>query len=390
MKGFKVPKISENDRLKRFEMYNNEDLIYILTYRSLEDKITYDIGENATRSSLLEAVMSSWDAKLVPPRNGSSMRYDEENNLDINRRYVGPYYETSLYRIGFFLNEMIDINITSFWSNPQFKQIILGSYDKNSPLKKLCGNKDILTKIFTMALKDYSLNIIYEPIHKQIITYLQITFPKPTGIKINMMPFYLYKKETLPVEYHDYWNIIKGCICRDATEGTDRNNIKAYLTIEEGFVETGKTQRRPGLHIDSTRSFCNKSTNKTYFWHWGGGCVGSDNKFHGGIYLASNIDDSCAIYPCVLTNPHEISMDGGNIENLRGLVGDPIYTKKNELYWITDCVPHEAIPMKANVHRQFFRLVVGEISVWYSQHSTPNPLGTLPTATIIDTNKFEK
>ena len=51
------------------------------------------------------------------------------------------------------------------------------------------------------------------------------------------------------------------------------------------------------------------------------------------------------------------------------------------LYWITDTTPHEALPHYGSqpVPRQFFRVVAGGLALWYSQHSTPNPMvrGTL-------------
>jgi hypothetical protein len=61
-----------------------------------------------------------------------------------------------------------------------------------------------------------------------------------------------------------------------------------------------------------------------------------------------------------------------------------------------DRTPHESLPVKApendpmatHAYRQFFRLVVGSISVWYSKHNTPNPLGMLPDAPISNEDKF--
>lgn len=379
----KIPRIPEKERLKRFEIYDNNDLLHILSFREIEDKILYPIDENNhTRKDLLEAVMSSWSGKLVPPRNG---KYGNENNLNV----LGPYDDNQVYKlsdVGFFQNDTVTVSM-SFWENPQFKQIVLGTYDKNSLLKKLCGNKDVLTKIFMMVVEDCVQNIIHEPLYRNISSF-EVKFPDPIGININMMPFYLFKKESLPVICHSYWNIIASCGQYGAIEYHKRDTVMAYLTINESEVEAGKTQRRPGLHIDSTRSFSNESKSKSYFWRWGYGNIFPGYKFDGGIYMASNIDRSTSIYPCELTEPHEISMDGGNVENLKGLLGTPMYTRKNHLYWMTDCVPHEAIPMRKREYRQFFRLVVGEISVWYSQHSTPNPLGITTPATIINTNKF--
>ena len=62
--------------------------------------------------------------------------------------------------------------------------------------------------------------------------------------------------------------------------------------------------------------------------------------------------------------------------------------RAGELWWMTDRVPHQSVPLKEGVHRQYFRLVTGEIDVWYAAHSTPNPLGTQPAATVVTYDKF--
>jgi hypothetical protein len=62
-----------------------------------------------------------------------------------------------------------------------------------------------------------------------------------------------------------------------------------------------------------------------------------------------------------------------------------------ELVWITDRTPHESLPITdLSKRRQFFRLVVGEISYWFADHSTSNPTGfELPSnVPIFRGNKF--
>lgn len=61
----------------------------------------------------------------------------------------------------------------------------------------------------------------------------------------------------------------------------------------------------------------------------------------------------------------------------------------NTLYWITDRTPHESLPAPETVHRQWFRLVAEEVGVWWSQHSTANPLGVQPNCRIEHGNKFQ-
>ena len=53
--------------------------------------------------------------------------------------------------------------------------------------------------------------------------------------------------------------------------------------------------------------------------------------------------------------------------------------------------PHESLPLQERTFRQFFRLVTSEVSVWYKDHSTPNPLDITPDPAVTKTvigNKF--
>ena len=61
-----------------------------------------------------------------------------------------------------------------------------------------------------------------------------------------------------------------------------------------------------------------------------------------------------------------------------------------EMVWMTDSTPHESLPLKKGTYRQYFRLVTSQVSVWYADHSTPNPLGITPPhhVTIVHGNKF--
>ena len=63
-----------------------------------------------------------------------------------------------------------------------------------------------------------------------------------------------------------------------------------------------------------------------------------------------------------------------------------------EMVWITDCTPHESLPLPAGKSRQYFRLVTSDVSVWYADHSTPNPLGIVPpeNVKIVSGNKFDE
>ena len=104
-----------------------------------------------------------------------------------------------------------------------------------------------------------------------------------------------------------------------------------YLTIQEGYVEAGESQRRPGLHVDSLGKvdMINISQSKVkddlfscdegqgasqqFKGHrWGMGCAhftkrmedlddydwrGRDSLvIHDGIYMASSVSNSCKVW----------------------------------------------------------------------------------------------
>ena len=68
-----------------------------------------------------------------------------------------------------------------------------------------------------------------------------------------------------------------------------------------------------------------------------------------------------------------------------------ISMESDQVYWITDRTPHESLPLQSTRMRQFFRIVTSEVSFWYKDHSTSNPLGVLPdpaTTQIVVGDKF--
>jgi len=80
------------------------------------------------------------------------------------------------------------------------------------------------------------------------VDLLSIGFPKRSGIDINMMPFVLGDKSSLPKEYHGYWPMISKCLRMN--NHLAENSI-GYLTIDESLCRSGMCHRRGGLHTDS-------------------------------------------------------------------------------------------------------------------------------------------
>ena len=55
--------------------------------------------------------------------------------------------------------------------------------------------------------------------------------------------------------------------------------------------------------------------------------------------------------------------------------------------------PHESLALPQGAYRQFFRLVTSQVSLWYKDHSTENPLRVDPNPTITRTvvgDKFSR
>ena len=167
------------------------------------------------------------------------------------------------------------------------------------------------------------------------------------------------------------------------------------VSVHESLVPVGQSQRRPGLHI--VRPICVNSRIIPYAINPYDTAYGS--KYHpvDGIFIASTVDDSCALYPALIDKPEEVTDAHGSIEHMRpyllrsGVL--PVKLKANSMAWITDRTPHESLPLyspdgKDAVYRQWFRLVVGAISTWYAKDNTPNPLGVQPDAVISHEDRF--
>jgi hypothetical protein len=166
----------------------------------------------------------------------------------------------------------------------------------------------------------------------------------------------------------------------------------------------GSSQRRPGIHTESPGvGLLNRSKGEAEHFaafdrgFWGHGVAKCDLKLEGGIYMASNVENSCKVWNCQILRPEGNSPDAvgihGDIEHLREfLPPDCEVMAANTLYWITDRTPHEALTLNTGAYRQFFRLVTSEVSFWFQDHSTKNPLGIVPNpklTKIVKGSKFD-
>ena len=203
----------------------------------------------------------------------------------------------------------------------------------------------------------------------------------------------------------------------DANAELEEGKI-CFLTIHESHVSCNQTQRRPGLHTDNPGTliieeessssqertsfkgtgYDGKGSSSVRFYeahHWGMGVNLGRDKVQGGIYMASNVENSCAVWnsqvQCDENNENmEIIRKHGDIEYLRPYLGPSTVMKPNNIYWITDRTPHESLPLKKDAYRQHFRLVTHQVSLWFDDHSTKNPLGLLPDPNITKIVKGSK
>lgn len=205
-----------------------------------------------------------------------------------------------------------------------------------------------------------------------------VSFPEPQGIQINMMPFVMGDIGSLPEDVRAYQPLIDACDIED-----DELGKVGYLTVMETEVVPGLSQRRGGMHVEK------HPAGPDHRGGWGGGGWGRGRygaRRFGGLYVASNMEDTTAVWNAHVDEPGP----GGDCEHLAQTLGEPVLLKAGELAWMTDSCPHASMPVKRPGTRQFFRLVTSGVDLWFTQHSTPNPLGVVPPARVrlVSENKF--
>jgi hypothetical protein len=197
-----------------------------------------------------------------------------------------------------------------------------------------------------------------------------IEFPEFTGVRCNMMPFIQGDSSSLPDMFKPYSNIIEQNYLEKGEIG--------YLTIDESFVEGGKTQRGynskgidRNVHIEVGR-YKNKN-------RWGGSGGGSS---WGGrnhtlldddtmVLIANNISDTCRVWD---TKEMSYTDDGDLSEYIdRYPENTGRLLKSGEVAKISIFTPHECVSQKESKFRQFFR-IVGKGVTGREEYFTINPL----------------
>ncbi|KDO25333.1 hypothetical protein SPRG_22236 [Saprolegnia parasitica CBS 223.65] len=296
------------------------------------------------------------------------------------------------------------MTLASLWHNSVVRLLLLGTLDDGSSLHGLRGQSDILKAIVDHlhaiwraqlkadqrgyvlggirllpgdidrdeVLRHNSLLVDFPP----PLTHLVDGVEQPKPFLINMMPFVIGHAER-----------------RSHTIGSI-----GYFTIHEDIVEADTSQRRPGLHVEAPSAAklqnylgAGEAQHKWAEIRWGQGWT-IYHELQGGIYMASTVANSCGVWNTVVADENDIVGAHGDVDVLHGVLDrerDDYYEPQaNELYWITDRTPHESLPVTETQFQQYFRFVTSNISHWFAEHSTPNPLGIQPTAAIVYGNKF--
>ncbi|KAF0693398.1 Aste57867_15651 [Aphanomyces stellatus] len=300
----------------------------------------------------------------------------------------------------------------SWWANPVLRQVLLGTYSDTSPLAYLRGHSDILRAIFLRLFDAWRAHIVLELrgyVRPQWIRRVFhempddepgpcfVDFPpplmhvvdgreEPLPFHVNMMPFIMGDIETLPESCRRYFPIVRECLRRLYSR---EDSEVGYLTIHEGVVPAGTSQRRGGLHVEISGG--HGYHERLEDTHWGGGHA-VEHQLMGGIFMASTVANSCGVWNVFVEDSRDIMGPLGDMEHFRDVLDETAHgyleLEANELIWMTDETPHESLPLPTAQFRQYFRLVTSNVSHWYADHSTPNPLGTQPTASIIHGPKF--
>lgn len=224
-----------------------------------------------------------------------------------------------------------------------------------------------------------------------------IEFPKFSGTRCLMMPYIQGDPGSVPDDYAAYRDIVASVFLRKGDIG--------FLTIDESLASAGKPHR--GAHARYARALHTEAglVHPMYAWGGSGPGYGWGGPTHtwgtppthgwgapslgwgsvptwGGqhavtldrnvrILIASNVDDTCAVWDA----EHEDTSADGDIGHAAAAYpyDEAILLKRGEVREIGILTPHESLPVKQDVHRQFLR-IVGSGVHGREEYFTRNPL----------------
>lgn len=178
-----------------------------------------------------------------------------------------------------------------------------------------------------------------------------INFPRFTGRRLMMLPFDVADPNSLhPAQVGGYAPLVFELLAQ-----VEHRPGVGYLTIDEGLVTWGETQRRPGLHVDGCGA-------------WGGG--GGYGK--AGMVIAASCDPPM-LYDVEAVEPGP----EGDCEHERERLGAPLDMRAGEAWWCASHCVHEARPVSQTGPRQFLRISLPSDAAFHWPY-TPNITGVRP------------
>jgi len=196
-----------------------------------------------------------------------------------------------------------------------------------------------------------------------------IEFPEYEGTRCLMMPYVQGEPGSVPDAYAAYRDIISTVFLRKGDIG--------FLTIDESPAVAGTPHR--GRRARYARALHTEAGILRGVYGWGGGptwggrrAVTLDRDVR--ILIASNVDESCAVWDA----EHEDTSEDGDIGHVADEYPycDAVLLKSGEVREIGILTPHESLPLKRDVRRQFLRIVGAGVH-GREDYFTENPLLTV-------------
>lgn len=195
----------------------------------------------------------------------------------------------------------------------------------------------------------------------------KVVFPKPSNLRILMMPIDLGDPSSIPPVLDDWKSLLETMIA----VGPYQKGV-GYITIDQMIVRAGVPHRRPGLHVDGV--------GPEGYTHggWGGGGWSGRKSF---LVAASQL--GCRAWD-VDFGQYDMVADG-DCEHLRHLC--PMLAsfelQPYRIYEIGRLTPHETFGLPYNTARQFIRLSSPSTEAPTHEGLTENPLGVRHTGEIL-------
>lgn len=175
-----------------------------------------------------------------------------------------------------------------------------------------------------------------------------LDFPIFSGLRCLMMPFIQGDPKSVPHEYREYSDIIRSIFINKGDIG--------YLTIDESVAVKGTPHR--GTRAKTNRALHTEAGRRPgmiYGWGVWGGSESVTLEPDVELLIANNLDDSCAVWDAV---HYDTSLDGDiGHESSMYPYQDAVMMKTGEVHKIGILTPHESLPVKQDVERQFLRIV---------------------------------